>query len=82
MCENNYDIYSDIENTTDIDYLIKLSNYVDEDIWNIGKDSDIIKLMKAKMINTTVDEMEKKQLDYFNDLKIKIKNRISKITEK
>lgn len=74
------DIHKQIKETTDIEYLKELDRYVDMDIENIGKDSDVIKQMKAKMRNITVEEMEKQNLDGFNDLKKRIKNRISELS--
>ena len=38
---NNFDINKDIEKSTDIEYLKELERYVDMDIDNIGKDSDV-----------------------------------------
>ena len=61
------DIYKHIKETNDIEYLKELDKYVDIDIENIGKDSDVIKKMKAKMRNITIEEMEKQSLDGFND---------------
>lgn len=69
----------DIEKSTDIDYLKELERYVDMDIDNIGKDSDVIKKMKAKMRNMSIEEMEKQQMEGFLNLKKKIQNRISEL---
>jgi hypothetical protein len=74
------DIRKQIKESTDIEYLKELDKYVDMDIKNIGTDSDVIKKMKAKMRNITVEEMEKQNLDGFNDLKERIKNRISELS--
>lgn len=74
------DIHKQIKESTDIEYLKELDKYVDMGIENIGKDSDVIKKMKAKMRNITVEEMEKQNLDGFNDLKERIKNRISELS--
>lgn len=74
------DIHKQIKESTDIEYLKELDRYVDMDIESIGKDSDVIKQMKAKMRNITVEEMEKQNLDGFNDLKKRIKNRISELS--
>jgi hypothetical protein len=74
------DIHKQIKESTDIEYLKELDKYVDMDIKNIGTDSDVIKQMKAKMRNITVEEMEKQNLDGFNDLKKRIKNRISELS--
>jgi hypothetical protein len=74
------DIYKHIKETNDIEYLKELDKYVDIDIENIGKDSDVIKKMKAKMRNITVEEMEKQSLDGFNDIKERIKNRIKELS--
>jgi hypothetical protein len=74
------DIRKQIKESTDIEYLKELDKYVDIDIENIGKDSDVIKQMKAKMRNITVEEMEKQNLDGFNDLKKRIKNRILELS--
>jgi hypothetical protein len=74
------DIHKQIKESTDIEYLKELDKYVDMDIESIGKDSDVIKQMKAKMRNITVEEMEKQNLDGFNDLKKRIKNRISELS--
>jgi hypothetical protein len=76
---NNFDINKDIEKSTDIEYLKELEKYVDMDIDNIGKDSDIIKKMKSKMRNLSVEEMEKQQKEGFLNLKKKIQNRISEL---
>ncbi len=73
------DIYKQIEYTTDIEFLKELDRYVDMDIDNIGKDSIVIKNMKAKMRNVSIEEMEKQQLVGFIDIKLKIKNRISEL---
>jgi len=73
------DIDKDIEKSTDIDYLKELERYVDMDIDNIGKDSDVIKKMKAKMWNMSIEEMEKQQMEGFLNLKKKIQNRISEL---
>ena len=77
--QQSFDINKDIEKSTDIDYLKELERYVDMDIDNIGKDSDVIKKMKAKMRNLSVEEMEKQQKDGFLNLKKKIQNRISEL---
>jgi hypothetical protein len=74
------DIYKHIKETNDIEYLKELDKYVDIDIENIGKDSDVIKKMKAKMRNITIEEMEKLSLDGFNDIKERIKNRIKELS--
>ena len=74
------DIHKQIKESTDIEYLKELDKYVDMGIESIGKDSDVIKQMKAKMRNITVEEMEKQNLDGFNDLKKRIKNRISELS--
>ena len=44
--QDSFDINKDIEKSTDIDYLKELERYVNMDIDNIGKDSDVIKKMK------------------------------------
>ena len=72
------DIRKQIKESTDIEYLKEMDKYVDMDIKNIGTDSDVIKKMKAEMRNITIEEMEKQSLDGFNDLKERIKNRITK----
>ena len=74
------DIRKQIKESTDIEYLKELDKYVDMDIKNIGTDSDVIKKMKAKMRNITIEEMEKQSLDGFNDIKKRIKNRISELS--
>ena len=74
------DIHKQIKESTDIEYLKELDKYVDMGIKNIGTDSDVIKKIKAKMRNITVEEMEKQNLDGFNDLKERIKNRISELS--
>ena len=51
------DIHKQIKESTDIEYLKELDKYVDMGIKNT--DSDVIKKMKAKMRNITVEEMEK-----------------------
>jgi len=76
---NNFDINKDIEKSTDVEYLKELERYVDMDIDNIGKDSDVIKKMKAKMRNLSVEEMEKQQKEGFLNLKNKIQKRISEL---
>lgn len=77
--QHSFDINEDIEKSTDIDYLKELERYVNMDIDNIGKDSDIIKKMKAKMRNMSIEEMEKQQMEGFLNLKKKIQNRISEL---
>lgn len=77
--QQSFDINKDIEKSTDIDYLKELERYVDMDIDNIGKDSDVIKKMKAKMRNMSIEEMEKQQKEGFLNLKKKIQNRISEL---
>ena len=74
------DIRKQIKESTDIEYLKELDKYVDMDIKNIGTDSDVIKKMKAKMRNITIEEMEKQSLDGFNDIKQRIKNRIKELS--
>ena len=74
------DIRKQIKESTDIEYLKELDKYVDMGIKNIGTDGDVIKKIKAKMRNITVEEMEKQNLDGFNDLKERIKNRISELS--
>lgn len=80
--QQEFDINKDIETSTDINYLKELEKYVDMDIDNIGKDSDVIKKVKAKMRNISVEEMEKQQLKGFIHLKKKIQNRISELENK
>lgn len=77
--QHSFDINKDIEKSTDVDYLKELERYVNVDIDNIGKDSDIIKKMKAKMRNMSIEEMEKQQMEGFLNLKKKIQNRISEL---
>ena len=77
--QHSFDINKDIEKSTDINYLKELERYVDMDIDNIGKDSDVIKKMKAKMRNMSIEEMEKQQMDGFLSIKNKIQNRISEL---
>lgn len=77
--QQSFDINKDIEKSTDIDYLKELERYVDMDIDDIGKDSDVIKKMKAKMRNMSIEEMEKQQKEGFLNLKKKIQNRISEL---
>jgi hypothetical protein len=74
------DIRKQIKESTDIEYLKELDKYVDMDIKNIGTDSDVIKKIKAEMRNTTIEEMEKQSLDGFNDIKERIKSRISELS--
>jgi len=57
------DIYQQIKDSTDLEFLKELKSLVDIDINNIGSDSDIIKKMKANMRNTSVEDMEKKRAD-------------------
>jgi len=73
------DIYSDIENSTDIEYLTELEKYVDIDIKKFNNTSDAIKKMKAKMRNMSVEDMEKEQLESLTKLKNKIQERIKEI---
>lgn len=73
------DIYQQIKDSTDLDFLKELNSLVDIDINNIGSDSDIIKKMKANMRNTSVENMEKKQLSGLMYIKKKIEKRILKL---
>jgi hypothetical protein len=73
------DIYFEIENSTSIEFLTELEKFVDIDIDNIGKDSDIIKEMKAKMRNMSIEQMEKTQLNGFTKLKKTIQDRITEL---
>jgi len=73
------DIYQQIKDSTDLDFLKELKSLVNIDINNIGSDSDIIKKMKANMRNTLVKDMEKKQLSGLMDIKKKIEKRILKL---
>ena len=73
------DIYFEIENSNDIEYLTELEKFVDIDIANVGKDSDVIKGMKAKMVNMSVEQMEEERMDEFLKLKKTIQDRISEL---
>jgi len=76
---SEYNINQHIEQSSDIEYLREIEKYVDMDIENIGKDSDVIKKMKAKMRNLSIEEMEKQQREGFLNLKRKIQNKISEL---
>jgi len=73
------DIYFEIENSNDVEYLTELEKFVDIDIANVGKDSDVIKGMKAKMVNMSVEQMEEERMDEFLKLKKTIQDRISEL---
>ena len=79
---NSFDINKDIEESTDIEYLKELEKCIDIDISNIGKDSEIIRKMKAKMRNTTPDEYDEKQRKGFANLKKKVQDRIKELESK
>lgn len=73
-------IYKDIKNSTDLNYLKELDKYVDMDIENVGNESDVIKKMKLKIHNlSSIEEMEKKQIDGLMNLKHRIKKRIQEL---
>ena len=76
----NMDIQKHIQEETNLDYLRNLLTYVEMDIANIGKDSPLIRKMKAQMRNLTVEEMEKQQLEGFTQLKEKIETRIQELS--
>lgn len=73
------DYIKQIGESTDVDYLKQLEKYVD--IANIGKDSDVIKKMKADMYGISYEEIGEKQLARFMDMKTKIHNRISELSK-
>ena len=70
------DIYKQIKNETDVEYLTQLEKYVDMDISNIGSDSEAILKMKAKMAGVTPEKYLEKQRDTFTKLKETIQKRI------
>ncbi len=76
------DIIKQVETSNDLDYLRELDRYVDMDIASVGNESDVIKQMKAKMFNMTVEERERKMLEFFQLLKNKIAERISILSKK
>ena len=77
-----FDIYKQINESTDIDFLKELLIYVDMDINNIGKnENDIIIKQKEEMYNLPIEKVYKKQLDGFTDLKNKIQKRINILTK-
>jgi hypothetical protein len=73
------DIYKQIKNETDVEYLTQLEKYVDIDISNIGSDSEVILKMKAKMIGVTPEEYLEKQRETFTKLKKTIQDRIKSL---
>lgn len=75
------DYIKQIGESTSVDSLKQLEKYVDIDIANIGKDSDVIKKMKADMYGISYEEIGEKQLAGFMDMKTKIHNRISELSK-
>ena len=73
------DIYKQINEATDKDYLTQLDKFIDMDIAKIGKDSDEIRAIKAKLFNTTIEEYEKKQFESFLLLKKYVKQRLNEL---
>lgn len=75
------DIFYDINNSFDINYLKELESHVDTDLSNIGKESSIIRTMKAKMRGITPEEMDKQALEGFTKIKSAIQDRIKFLEE-
>jgi len=73
------DIYQEIASATDIEYLKELNKYVDMDIANIGKESEVIRKMKSKMHGLSPEDYDKKQMTGFTDLKNKIQQKINEL---
>ncbi len=59
----------------DLNYLTKMKKFLQMDIDNIGKNSEIIKEITSKIWDCNED----KQLKYFTKLMNKIDNRIAKL---
>jgi len=76
-----FDIYKQINYSTDIEFLKKLLEYVDIDISNIGNESDIMKKYKETISNKPIEEIYKKQLIGFTEMKKKIQERILFLTK-
>jgi len=70
------DIYKQIKNETDVEYLTQLEKYVDMDISNIGSDSEKMLKIKADMIGVTPEKYLENQRDIFTKLKETIQKRI------
>lgn len=70
------DIYEQIEQSTDVDFLNQLKYHVDMDIESLKNESDVIKIMKAKIQNITVLEMENLRAQYLDNLKKAIQNKL------
>jgi hypothetical protein len=70
------DIYKQIKNETDVEYLTQLEKYVDMDISNIGSDSEKMLKIKADMIGVTPEKYLENQRDTFTKLKETIQKRI------
>lgn len=73
------DVKKDIKESTNLDYLTELYNYLEEDINSINKTSDKIKKIQADMRGISVEEMEKLQLKEIKNLKMIIEERISEL---
>jgi len=73
------DIYKQIKNETDVEYLTQLEKYVDIDISNIGSDSEVILKMKADMYDITPEKYLEKQRETFTKLKKTIQDRIKSL---
>jgi hypothetical protein len=73
------DIYKQIKNETDVEYLTQLEKYVDMDISNIGSDSEKMLKIKADMIGVTPEKYLEKQRDTFTKLKETIQKRIKEL---
>ena len=71
-----------VKHAVTLEYLVQLEKWVDTDISNVGKDSDVIKQMKAKMHGLSVEELDEKQLKDLTDLKNAIQKRITELKNK
>jgi hypothetical protein len=74
-------IYSDINNSFDVDYLRELESHVDTDISNIGKQSPLMRTMMSKMRGITPEEMDRRALEGFAKIKNLIQSRIKFLQE-
>lgn len=75
------DIYSDINNSFDVNYLKELESHVDTDISNIGKQSPLMRTMMSKMRGITPEEMDRRALEGFTNIKNLIQARIKFLEE-
>lgn len=74
------DPHKQVEESTDLEYLTNLSRYVDMDIDNIK--NDVNKALDINLRKLTEEEYQKKKkksLEWFNDFKTRIENRITKL---